>query len=125
MTLGWNAAPDGEWLDVGCGTGALCEVILQTASPRRVTGIDPSEGFVAFARHKVTDDRARFQVEDAQALPVPNASFDATVARLIINFVPDQNKAVAEMTRASRPGAVVAGYVWDYLGETASRSATS
>jgi len=116
--VSWLGAPrDGEWLDVGCGTGALCEVILQTASPRCVTGIDPSEGFVAFARHKVTDGRARFQLGDAQALPGPNASFDATVAGLVINFVPDQNKAAAEMTRATRPGGVVAGYVWDYAGE--------
>ncbi len=89
--VSWLGAPrDREWLDVGCGTGALCEVILQTASPPSVIGIDPSEGFVAFARHKVTDDRARFQLGDAQPLPVPNASFDATVAGLVINFVADQ-----------------------------------
>jgi SAM-dependent methyltransferase len=116
--LSWlGAPPNGEWLDVGCGTGALCEVILQTTSARRVTGIDPSEGFVAFARHKVTDHRARFQVGDAQALPVADASFDAAVAGLVINFVPDQAKAVAEMTRATCPGGIVAGYVWDYAGE--------
>jgi SAM-dependent methyltransferase len=116
--LNWLGAPaNGEWLDVGCGTGALCEVILQTNSPRRVTGIDPSEGFVSFARHKVTDQRATFQVGDAQALPVSDGSFDATVAGLVINFVPDQAKAVGEMRRVTRPGGVVAGYVWDYAGE--------
>ena len=75
-----------------------------------------SEGFVAFARHKVTDGRARFQLGDAQALPVPNASFDATVTRLH-GSSSTQNKAAAEMTRATRPGGVVAGYVWDYAGE--------
>jgi SAM-dependent methyltransferase len=50
--------PNKDWLDVGSGTGALCEVILAGASPRQVMGVDPSDGFVSFARHKVTDKRA-------------------------------------------------------------------
>ena len=58
--------PNKDWLDVGSGTGALCEVNLAGASPRHGTGVDPSDGFVAFARHKVTDRRATFQVNDAQ-----------------------------------------------------------
>jgi ubiquinone/menaquinone biosynthesis C-methylase UbiE len=87
------------------------------ASPRRVTGIDPSVGFIEFARRKVTDQRATFQVGDAQALPTPDSSFDATVAGLVINFIPDQAKAVAEMRRVTRPGGLVGGYVWDYAGE--------
>jgi SAM-dependent methyltransferase len=106
-----------EWLDVGCGTGALCEMILQTVSPRRVTGIDPSEGFVSFARSKVTDPRATFEVGNAQALPIPEGSFDAAVSGLVINFVPDQMQAVNEMRRVTRRGGIVAGYVWDYAGE--------
>ena len=71
----------------------------------------------AFARHKVTNPRATFQVGDAQNLPVADNSFDATVAGLVINFVPDQAKAVREMKRATRPGGTVAAYVWDYAGE--------
>jgi SAM-dependent methyltransferase len=109
--------PKRDWLDIGCGTGALCEVILDSASPQRVTGIDPSDGFVSFARHKVTDQRATFQVGDAQDLPVADSSFDATVAGLVMNFIPDQAKAVREMKRATHPGGVVAAYVWDYAGE--------
>jgi SAM-dependent methyltransferase len=109
--------PGGTWLDVGCGTGALCEAILENASPHQVTGIDPSEGFISFARHKVTDQRATFRVGDSQALDVPSGSFDAAVAGLVINFVPDQSKALGEMRRATRPGGIVAAYVWDYAGE--------
>jgi SAM-dependent methyltransferase len=109
--------PKREWLDVGCGTGALCEMILASASPSHVAGIDPSDSFISFARHKVTDPRATFQVGDAQALPVADASFDAAVAGLVVNFVPDQAKAASEMTRATRPGGIVAAYVWDYAGE--------
>ena len=40
--ISWlDTPPSKDWLDVGSGTGALCEVILATASPRQVTGIDP------------------------------------------------------------------------------------
>src|SRR5262249_30389607 len=108
--------PSSDWIDVGCGTGALCEVILASASPRQVTGIDPSDGFVAFARKHVADPRASFRVGDAQALPLASHSFDAAVAGLVINFVPDQAKAIGEMRRATRPDGGVAAYVWDYAG---------
>jgi SAM-dependent methyltransferase len=74
-------------------------------------------GFVYFARHSVTDPRASFQVGDAQQLSVANSCFDATVAGLVINFIPDQTKAVSEMRRATRPRGIVGAYVWDYAGE--------
>ena len=83
--LAWLGVPlDKTWLDVGCGTGGLSQVILDTASPRNVLGVDPSDGFVSFARHKVSDPRAIFQVGDAQKLPLANSSFDAAVAGLVI-----------------------------------------
>ena len=61
-----DVPPNKDWLDIGCGTGALSQVILESASPRHVTGVDPSDGFVSFARSKVNDQRAAFQVGDAQ-----------------------------------------------------------
>jgi SAM-dependent methyltransferase len=112
-----DVPPNKDWLDIGCGTGALSQVILESASPRHVTGVDPSDGFVSFARSKVNDQRAAFQVGDAQKLPIADGSFDATVAGLVINFIPDQAKAVHELKRATRPGGTVAAYVWDYAGE--------
>jgi SAM-dependent methyltransferase len=115
--LGSLAVPEArEWLDVGCGTGALAQAILQEAAPAAVVGIDRSEAFVAGARRRLGDPRARFEIGDAQALPVAGESFDAVVSGLVLNFVPDPRKMVAEMVRATRAGGTVALYVWDYAG---------
>jgi SAM-dependent methyltransferase len=116
--LGWLGQPGGaQWLDVGCGTGALTKTILAVCAPRAVTGIDPSAGFVDFATARVRDKRARFHVANAQALPMGTAAFDAVVSGLVLNFVPDPRQAVAEMRGVARSGGVVAGYVWDYAGK--------
>lgn len=116
--LAWLAVlRDSRWLDVGCGTGALSHVILEMTSPKEVRGIDPSQGYVAYARQQITDGRARFEAGDASALPYEKASYDAVVAGLVLNFVPDPRIAVAEMARVARPGGVVAAYVWDYAGQ--------
>ncbi|MFH5923333.1 class I SAM-dependent methyltransferase [Roseomonas xinghualingensis] len=104
----------GRWLDVGCGTGALSQAILGRCAPASVLGIDLSTGFLTLARQQVTDNRAEFRPGDARDLPVPDAGFDAVVSGLVLNFVPDQSKAAAEMLRAARPGGTVAAYVWDY-----------
>ncbi len=116
--LQWLAIPPGKvWLDVGCGSGALSQRIVEAAAPAAVVGVDSSEGFVAHAAAHVADPRAAFRVGDAQALPAGDAEFDAVVSGLVLNFVPDQPKAVAEMRRAARPGGTVALYVWDYADE--------
>jgi len=113
----WLAIPaGGSWLDVGCGTGALSELILAQATPAKVHGLDPSAGFVEYARSRVTDARARFAVADARDTGLEDAIFDAVVAGLVINFVPQPEKAISEMRRVARPGGVVAAYVWDYAG---------
>jgi SAM-dependent methyltransferase len=106
-----------DWLDVGCGTGALTEVILQQARPISVIGMDSSAGFVDHAKAHNSDPRATFEVADAQSLTVDSARFDAAVADLVLNFVPKPLLAVQEMARAVRPGGVVAAYVWDYAGK--------
>ncbi len=101
-------------MDVGCGTGALTESILTLAAPGEVVGVDPSPEFVAFARDRVRDPRVGFEVGDAQALQAAPATFDAVVAGLVLNFVPEPDRAVSEMARVARTGGVVAAYVWDY-----------
>jgi SAM-dependent methyltransferase len=113
----WLAVPDGrDWVEVGCGTGALSAAILAGAAPRSLMAIDPSEGFLASARENVPDPRASFAPGDARDLPVEAASRDVAVSGLVLNFVPDRARALAEMRRVLRPGGTVAFYVWDYPG---------
>jgi SAM-dependent methyltransferase len=104
----------GRWLDVGCGTGALTAAVLDHADPAHVTGVDPSAGFVAGGRARLTDRRASFAVGDARLLPFPDLCFDAVVSGLALNFVPGPGRAVRECVRVTAPGGVVAAYVWDY-----------
>jgi SAM-dependent methyltransferase len=114
----WLAVPSAaRWLDLGCGTGALTETIIQRANPVQVYGIDPSEGYLALARQQVRDPRVRFNVGDARHLPVESAQYDAVVSALVLNFIPDLPTGMAEMARAVSPGGTVAGYVWDYAGK--------
>lgn len=116
--LAWLAIPPGaRWLDVGCGTGALCQTILTLAQPVRVTGVDASAEYIAYVRERICDTRASFGVGDAQALRVSSATFDVVVSGLVLNFVPQPVYAVAEMARAACPGGTIAAYVWDYAGQ--------
>jgi trans-aconitate methyltransferase len=115
--LAWLALPpELTWLDVGCGTGALTEAILEAAAPREILGVDPSADFLATAG-QMSDPRVRFAIGDAHALPVPSDTHDAVIAGLVLHFVPDPPPAVREMMRAARPGGTVAAYVWDFTGE--------
>lgn len=115
--LDWLGVPERlDWLEIGCGTGALSAAILERCKPRSLISIDPSEGFVAMARATVPDQRAEFRVGDAQALAVETASRDVVASALVLNFVPDRPKALAEMKRVVRPGGTIGFYVWDYPG---------
>ncbi|WP_204113495.1 class I SAM-dependent methyltransferase [Shimia biformata] len=115
--LDWLAPPKGaDWIDVGCGTGALSRTILARTNPASVVGIEPSPGFVAHARALTPDDRARFCEGGAEALPLPDASCDVAASALVLNFVPDRVKALGEMRRVLRPGRLLGFYVWDYPG---------
>jgi SAM-dependent methyltransferase len=101
-------------LDVGSGTGSLSLAVLRQSARNRVTGIDFSPAYVDYARADLASERASFEQGDAQALRFPDASFDATLSLLVINFIPDSDKALREMIRVTRPGGVVAAAVWDY-----------
>jgi SAM-dependent methyltransferase len=116
--LEWLAVPNAKnWLDVGCGTGALTQTTLDRKDPQSVKGIDSSPRFLEHAKARISDRRVQFEVGDAQALPIDAATFHAAVSGLVLNFVPQPLRAVTEMARVVRPGGVVAAYVWDYAGK--------
>ena len=115
--LRWLEPPPGwRWVDVGCGNGAFTEMLVDRCAPVAVQGIDPSIEQIAFARERLGGGSAQFDVGDAMALPCADASFDAAVMALVIFFVPDPAKSVAEMARVVRPGGSVSAYAWDILG---------
>jgi SAM-dependent methyltransferase len=93
------------------GRGALAGTILGRDPTARVTGIDPSEGFVEHARGRLAGE---FVVGDARVLPFPDDAFDVAVSGLVLNFVPEPEQAVAEMARVVRPEGTVAVHVWDH-----------
>jgi SAM-dependent methyltransferase len=102
----------GRALDVGCGPGALTAVLAQRLGAANVAAIDASEPFVSACRARVPG--ADVRVASAEALPFGDGAFDAVLSQLVVNFLPDAARGVAEMARVARPGATVAACVWDY-----------
>jgi len=115
--LSWlNLAPQMRWLDVGCGTGALSAAIFNLCSPKCVTGVDPSEGFLKLASQSLAG-KVTLHVGTATAIPLAASSVDVVVSGLVLNFVPNVPGALTEMCRVTKPGGVLAAYVWDYKNQ--------
>jgi SAM-dependent methyltransferase len=106
---------EGRILDVGSGTGSLAFAIAERKPQCHVLGIDPSEQYVGYANsrnpHK---DRVSFETGDAQQLRYPDATFQACLSLLVVNFIPEPAKALRELRRVTRPGAWISAAVWDY-----------
>jgi SAM-dependent methyltransferase len=115
--LDWlKPAPGLRWLDVGCGNGAFTERLADFCAPASLHGIDPSEPQLEFARSRPALRSAVFRKAGAMDLPFPDNAFDAAVMPLVIFFVPDPAKGVAEMARVVVPGGIVSAYAWDMPG---------
>ena len=115
--LDWLAPKSGlRWLDVGCGNGAFTEMLVERCAPSSVQGIDPSEGQLAYARTRPAARVAQFRQGDAMAQPFPDDTFDVAVMPLVIFFVPDSARGVAEMARVVCAGGIVTAYAWDMEG---------
>jgi SAM-dependent methyltransferase len=115
--LDWLAPASGlTWADIGCGNGAFTQLIVERCAPKRVFGLDPSPGQLAYARTRLAAAPVELTTGDAMALPYPDNSVDVATMALVMFFVPDPKKGLAEMIRVTKPGGLVGAYVWDLPG---------
>jgi len=115
--LAWlSPSPGLKWLDVGCGSGALSETIINDYNPASLTAIDQSEVYV-MATQKRLRNQAICKVGDALDLPLEKSSVNLTVSGLVLNFLSDKEKALSEMMRVTIKGGMVAVFIWDYGGK--------
>jgi SAM-dependent methyltransferase len=111
--LDWLAVPAGaRWIDMGCGTGALTGRIHDGREPRGLVGMDRSAPYLARAAAAVP--AASFVVATAQAPPLGSGVADVVVSGLLVNFLPDPDEALGQLSRVVTPGGCLAAYVWDY-----------
>jgi SAM-dependent methyltransferase len=114
--IDFAAIPDsGKALDVGSGTGALAFSLAAAKPHLEVLGIDPSQGYIAYAKSKnPSPKRVTFEIGDAQQLRFPASAFDHSLSLLVFNFIPDALRALHEVARVTKPGGRIAAAVWDY-----------
>jgi ubiquinone/menaquinone biosynthesis C-methylase UbiE len=96
-------------LDVGTGTGVVALQAAAFVMPTgKVLGIDLSEGMLAVARAKAAradlSDAVEFRKMDAEALELPDCSFDAVVSLFALGHFPNPLAALREMRRVLQPG---------------------
>ena len=107
-------------LDVGSGPGILTGELVARLGPEAVTAIDPSASFVEAARDR--HPGVTVLQGSAEELPFPDGAFDASLAQLVVHFMSDPVRGLAEMRRVTRDGGAVAASVWDLAGGRAPLS---
>jgi ubiquinone/menaquinone biosynthesis C-methylase UbiE len=100
--------PADRVLDIGTGTGIAARRAARTVGPDgTVLGIDLSEGMIEHARRSVANCDGKppeFRVMDAEALDLPDATFDVVLSLCAVRHLPEIARALAEMRRILRPG---------------------
>lgn len=113
--LKWLVIPlNCKWLDVGCGTGIITKLVLETYQPKEIIAIDSSGDFISHAQHTILNPAVHFKVGQAQKLELESHYFDAVVSGLVLNFIPTPKTAVIEMLRVTKPGGKIGIFLWDY-----------
>lgn len=103
-------------LDAGCGTGSLTVALANHPRVHRVTGVDLSTAYIAHAARHCADPRVSFEVGDVTDLRFLDGTFDNTLSSLVLQFVPEPERAVREMRRVTQSGGTVAAATWDTRG---------
>jgi ubiquinone/menaquinone biosynthesis C-methylase UbiE len=104
-------------LELAAGTGRLTRHLLAgLPSDGALIATDLNEPMLAEAQRRVpADSRLRWQVADAQALPLGDATMDVVACQFGLMFVPDKPRALREMRRVLRPGGMLLLSTWDGL----------
>jgi len=106
--------PHHRVLDVGCGPGQLAAELVERVGAANVAAVDPSEKFVAAMRER--HPGVELVLAAAEELPFEDDAFDAALAQLVVHFMADAPRGIAEMARVTKPGGVVAASFWDARG---------
>lgn len=111
------AKPGERWLDVGCGTGELAFMAVETGAD--VTGADLAPVLVETARRQADERGAnvKFEVADVEALPFGDASFDIVTSSVGAIFAPNHRTVASELARVCKPGGRLAMTAWTSDGE--------
>lgn len=105
--------PGERVLDVACGTGVVTRLVANRVGPSgTVAGLDLNPGMLAVARARSSKGRAIDWYEtSAEAMPLPDASFDVALCQMGLQFIPDKVQALKEMRRVVGPkGRVVLNF---------------
>lgn len=92
-------------LEIGCGRGVGVEILL-SLDAEHVTGFDLDPKMIALAQKRLETfgGRARVFTGDAEAMDLPDASFDAVVDYGVIHHIPRWRKTLSEIVRVLKPG---------------------
>jgi SAM-dependent methyltransferase len=98
--------PDrGRVLDIGSGTGVLALSIAGLKVHCQVLGIDPSKEYVEYAQSKNSlPGRVSFEAGEAGKLRFSDATFQASLSLLAFDFIPENGKALGEVTPGDAAG---------------------
>jgi len=104
-------------LDAGCGTGEISLRLGQLFPGARVLGVDLIDAHLELAKTRcaVLGPRARFENRSIFELGLPDAGFDLTVCRHVLQAIPHAERAIAELVRVTRPGGWIHLIAEDYL----------
>lgn len=97
--LRWVSA-GGQYVDIGCGTGAYCEALLSLGTP---LGVDPSAEMIALARRRLSD-QVQLRLGSIRDLPMEHASVDFSLTARVLSHESDLDRAASEVARVTRLG---------------------
>lgn len=106
--------PGQRALDVGAGPGAVALRLADLLGADHVAAVDPSPPFVEALRTSLPG--ADVALASAESLPFADDSFDLVIAQLVVQFMSDPARGIAQMARVTRAGGRIAVSVWDFGG---------